>query len=84
MSLANETDGGRGTSFSMNDKWMPPANVMERVVIGVCSEIGVWGMNESVGCAASPVFGAVFQKGMRGSTMLDGADTCRRSDATVS
>jgi hypothetical protein len=91
MSLANETDGGRGTSFSVNDKWTPPANAMERVgsgvwgnEAGVGSEIGAWGMNESAGCVAVPVFAAVFQKGMGGSTTLDGVNTCRKREAIVS
>ena len=99
MSLANETDGGRGTSLSMKDKWMPPANLMERVgsvvwgddrgegneaAVDDSSEIGPWGMNESAGCVAAPVFAAVFQKGMGGSTALDGANTCRKSEDIVS
>jgi hypothetical protein len=94
MSLANETDGGRGTSFSVNDMRMPPANVMERVGSGVWGNdtgvgnkavddgSGAWGMNESVGCVAAPTFAVVFQKGLGGSTTLDGAN--RKSEAIVS
>ena len=76
MSLAKETDGGRGTSFSVNAKRMFPANVMDRAGSGVWSndtgvsnevvddgsEIGngALEMSESVGIAAVDVFSAVF------------------------
>jgi len=35
MFLAKETDGGRGTSFSVKTMRTPPANVMDRVGSGV-------------------------------------------------
>jgi hypothetical protein len=88
MSLANETDGGRlgDTSFSVNVKWMPPANVMERVGSGVRGKDTVTGVGDEAvdnsgeigawGCVAAPAFAALFQKGMGGSTTLDGASTC--------
>ena len=79
MSLAKETDGGRGTSFSVNTNWIPPANVMDLVGSGAGGDdtgmgsetvddgseigIGAWGMNRSVGVAAA-IFAAVFQNGM--------------------
>ena len=34
-SLAKETDGDRGTSFSVKTMQIPPANVMDRVGSGV-------------------------------------------------
>ena len=46
--------------------------------------IGSCGMNVSVGVVAAPVFAAVFQNWMAGSTALDGANTCWKREAIVS
>ena len=89
MSLAKETEGGRGRSFSVKTMRVPPANVIDRVGRGVWdndtgvgneagTEIGIggWAMNEAAIVAPVHVFPAVFQIGMPAGGSANNEGSC--------